>query len=138
MFSHARFNEIVAETVQEINKLSTLKGGEYAGDLDRLANFRRNADQAETTMEFIWRIYASKHWDAIMQYELDLRKGKERVRAEPIDGRVDDLIVYLILFKCMIEERNQIIGDPTETFNQGPKPGSVNYGPKIMMPRVED
>jgi len=108
MFSHERYRKLLDDTFQEIIKLSTLKGGEYSGDADRLANFRRNASAAQTTMEFIWRIYASKHWDAIMQYELDLRTGKSRTRLESISGRVDDMIVYLILFKAMISEREEL------------------------------
>jgi hypothetical protein len=105
-FSSERYKEILDSTFQEILRLSKLKGGEYAGDDDRLANFRRNAEAADTTMELIWRVYIAKHWDAIMQYEKDIRTGKDRQRAEPIAGRVDDMIVYLLLFKCMIEERS--------------------------------
>lgn len=104
-FSHARYSELVAETFDTITELGIKKGGEYAGDGDRLANFRRNATQAGTEMELIWRVYAAKHWDAIMQYERDLREGKTRERMESISGRADDLIVYLILFKAMVEER---------------------------------
>lgn len=105
-FSIAEYNEMVDETFAEIKKLGELKGGEYAGDVDRLANFRRNAEAAGTTMELIWRIYVAKHWDAIMQYEADLRSGKTRVRLESLEGRVDDIIVYMLLFKAMIRERN--------------------------------
>lgn len=104
-FPHKRYDEIVHETFLEVTKLGELKGGEYAGDQDRLANFRRNAESAETTMELIWRVYIVKHWDAVMQYEKDIRTGKSRVRLEGIEGRVDDIIVYLLLFKCMVEER---------------------------------
>lgn len=103
--SHQRFNKIIEETIASIRKLSVEKGGEYAGDNDRLANFRRNASEAGTTMELVWRIYAAKHWDAVMQYEKDLRTGKTRPRSEPITGRIDDLIVYLLLLKLMVEER---------------------------------
>lgn len=107
-FSHERYRRLLNETFQEILKLSELKGGEYSGDNDRLANFRRNALAAETTMELIWRIYAAKHWDAIMQYEKDLRTGKSRQRLESISGRVDDMIVYLMLFKAMLAEREEL------------------------------
>ena len=103
--SHSRFNALLESTFSEVRKLSRLKGGEYAGDVDRLANFRRNGAAAETTMELIWRVYASKHWDALMQYELDLRTNKTRDRLESISGRIDDLILYLLLFKLMFEER---------------------------------
>lgn len=115
-FSPERYAEIVHETFLTVERLSKLKGGEYAGDADRLANFRRNAEAAETTMELIWRIYAAKHWDAIMQYEKDIRQGRTRQRAESIEGRVDDMIVYLLLFKCMIEERSTA-ADPVMMMN---------------------
>ena len=107
-FSHERYRRLLDETFQEILKLSSLKGGEYSGDDDRLAHVRRNALAAETTMELVWRIYASKHWDAIMQYEKDLRTGRTRTRLESISGRVDDMIVYLILFKAMLAEREEL------------------------------
>lgn len=104
-FSHKRFDELVAQTVQEIQKLSELKGGEYAGDTDRLANFRRNGIAQDLPMETIWSVYAAKHWDAIQQYIKDERNGVKRSRLESIEGRVDDLIVYCILFKAMLEEK---------------------------------
>jgi hypothetical protein len=106
-FSPAEWNRLLQESMTTIRELAASKGGEYSGDIDRLANFRRNAKESETTMEFVWRIYASKHWDALMQYEKDLRTGRDRPRSEPIDGRVDDLIVYLLLFKAMVQERKE-------------------------------
>jgi hypothetical protein len=105
-FSHAEYAKIVEQTVEQIHSLSTHKGGEYAGDTDRLANFRRNAQNLGLTMEDIWSVYAGKQWDAIMQYVRDLREGKTRTRLESIEGRMDDLIVYLILAKAMYRERN--------------------------------
>lgn len=102
--SHQRFAEIVEETIEQINSLSKLKGGEYAGDTNRLANFKRNAQNLGVRPETIWAVYAGKHWDAISQYCKDQQAGKARVRGEPISGRLDDLIVYAILFKLMLEE----------------------------------
>lgn len=104
-YSHKRYEELCEETFAEIRKLSDLKGGEYAGDGDRLANFRRNGEDQGLPMETIWRIYAAKHWDAIGQYCKDTLTGKNRPRLESITGRADDLITYLILFKAMVEER---------------------------------
>lgn len=105
-YPHQRFNTLIENTVAEIRKLSELKGGEYAGDTDRLANFRRNGTALGLPMESIWAVYASKHWDALMQYIRDMQENKHRTRLEPIEGRVDDLIVYLILFKAMLDEKN--------------------------------
>lgn len=107
-YSHERYTELVEETVANIKKLSALKGGEYAGDVDRLMNFRRNAIALSLPMESIWAVYCAKHWDAVMQYVQDINSGKDRIRLEPISGRLDDIIVYCILFKAMIEERESL------------------------------
>jgi len=103
-FTHEQFDKILQQTVEEIKNLALLKGGEYSGDIDRLANFRRNGENLGLDMRQIWGVYATKHWDAIMQYVKDLQSGKERRRLESLSGRADDLIVYLILFKCMLQE----------------------------------
>jgi len=104
-YSHMQFAELLDKTIHQIKELSKHKGGEYAGDNDRLANFRRNAKNLNLNMETIWAVYASKHWDAIIQYIADLNSGVDRTRLEPLPGRLDDLIVYCILFKAMLEER---------------------------------
>lgn len=109
-FSHERYAMLLEQTIEKIKSLGQLKGGEYAGDDDRLANFRRNAKKREVPMELIWAVYIDKHLDAINQYIDDIMKGKTRERLEPLEGRCDDAIVYLILFKCMIEERRIING----------------------------
>ena len=105
VFKHEDYDKIVQSTVESIRKLSLLKGGEYAGDVDRLANFRRNASSLGLEMEQVWAVYAAKHWDAVQQYVKDVGQGKTRERMESIQGRADDLIVYLILFKAMCTER---------------------------------
>jgi hypothetical protein len=104
--SHSDYSQIVHDTVLKITELAAVKGGEYAGDDDRLANFRRNGERLGLPMETVWGVYAAKHWDAVMQYVQDLNTGKTRPRSEPIEGRVDDLIVYLMLFKGILSERS--------------------------------
>ena len=106
IYSHERYAELVEHTIENIKTLSALKGGEYAGDTDRLANFRRNGDNLGLCMEQVWAVYAAKHWDAIMQYVKDTAAGKARQRMEPIAGRLDDLIVYAVLMKAMIDDRD--------------------------------
>jgi hypothetical protein len=101
------YDKLAARTWETIIELGKKKGGEYAGDTDRLANFRRNGERLDLPMEVIWGVYAAKHWDAIMQYIADVRAGKTRQRMESLSGRCDDLIVYLILFKAMLAERGE-------------------------------
>lgn len=105
IFSQEQWSVLLSSSTERIKSLAALKGGEYAGDLDRLANFRRNGESLGLPMETIWVVYAGKHWDALQQYVKDLQSGRERERVEPIDGRVDDLLVYLLLFKAMLLER---------------------------------
>lgn len=106
-FTHEEWEELLTETFATIRSLAKAKGGEYSGDSDRLANFRRNGTDLGVPMEVIWRIYAAKHWDALGQYVRDCASGTTRVRLEPLSGRVDDLIVYLLLFKAMLREKGQ-------------------------------
>jgi len=110
-YSHAKFDALVNKVVLEINKLAALKGGEYAGDSDRLANFRRNGIALGLPMETVWAVYCAKHWDAVMQYIQDLNTGKTRERLEGIDGRAMDIIVYMILFLAIEEERRTTAGN---------------------------
>lgn len=93
---------IIEKTIKHIRFLEQTKGGEYATDRDRLHNFRHNAEDCGVPMEIIWRVYAGKHWDAISSYIRDIVTGTKRPRSEPIEGRIDDLIVYLILLKAII------------------------------------
>lgn len=104
VFSQKKYDALVQETIEQVQQLSSMKGGEYAGDLDRLANFRRNAERLSVNMETVWGVYAVKHWDAIQQFITDRNNGKVRKRLESLAGRADDLIVYLILFKAILAE----------------------------------
>lgn len=97
--------KVMEQTFAEITKLGKLKGGEYSGDVDRLANFRRAAEKFNVPAELPLMIYAGKHWDALSQYTQDLVHEVDRERLEDIQGRIDDLILYMILFKCMRQER---------------------------------
>lgn len=117
-YSHSRYNKLLNNTMKNIIELSTHKGGEYAGDDDRLENFRRNAKTLGLQPEQVWAVYCAKHWDAIMQFVKDLNTGKERRRLEPLDGRVDDIIVYMLLFKAMLDERFNLYDAEEDEFEE--------------------
>lgn len=139
IFSHAEWLKLVDQTHDMVMKLSTLKGGEYAGDNDRLLNFRRNAEALGLANEQVWAVYAAKHWDAIMQYVKDIGTGKQRTRMESIEGRADDLIVYLMLFKAMVQERNsdnvQKPADSLELLNEQQKGGKLDARDCFPLPK---
>lgn len=133
IFPISRYEELVDETFEKVRELGVLKGGEYAGDTDRLANFRRNGEAWGMTMEQCWGVYAGKHWDAVAQYIRDSAVGKERVRLESLEGRVDDIITYCLLFKAMLEER-QIEEAQRQSYRDADQ---AKYGARIM-PHVDE
>ena len=107
-YSHKRYAYLLDFVGNEMAKLSRLKGGEYAGDDDRLANFRRNAAALGLPMESVWGVYCAKHWDAIMQYIKDENNGVKRERLEGLEGRAMDIIVYMTLFIAMLDEKHNL------------------------------
>lgn len=107
-FTVEAWKKVLTDAIEKINYLSATKGGEYAAEDDRLDNFRRNGERLGLPMEVVWGVYASKHWDALQTYIRDINRGRTRARSEPIEGRADDLIVYLLLFKAMLAERKEM------------------------------
>lgn len=107
LYGDRTWEEILYGTISRIKNLSASKGEEYKAvdSSDQLANFRAAARDVGVPMEVVWRIYAGKHWGSINTYVRDLIAGTPREYSEPMEGRVDDLIVYLILFKLMLAER---------------------------------
>lgn len=82
--------------------LNNKKGHDYAGDEDALANFKNHAAELGLTPEQIWGVYAGKHYDAIKTY---VREGA--VASEPIEGRIEDMILYLFLLYGLVVERRE-------------------------------
>lgn len=100
------FNELIfAPTIKQMEELARVKGGEYSGDADRLANFKRNAEALGLDPLQVWAVYAAKHWDSLMTFIKDIGAETSRPRSEPIEGRADDLMVYLLLFKGLLYDQ---------------------------------
>ena len=99
-----QFSREVEHAIEVVHRLLALKGGEYAGSEDRLANFKRGqARTGATTLQVLW-IYLSKHIDAVETFVKDEAKGVTRERSEPIDGRLHDIINYCLLALALIHE----------------------------------
>lgn len=122
--NQAEFTNLFNETVSELNRLLIIKGGEYAGSDDRLANFKRGAARVGIDpLQILW-IYASKHIDSIETFIRDTAAGTHRERSEPIAGRFDDLINYCILAKALVKEledaKQKVVftGNPDQPFRR--------------------
>ena len=100
----ADFDKVVEETIENIRQLLIVKGGEYAGSSDRLANFKRGAELTGATPLQVLFVYLSKHYDAVATFVRDDAAHTLRPRSEPIDGRLDDIINYCMLAKALIRD----------------------------------
>jgi hypothetical protein len=87
--------------------LTKSKGEEYSSSDDQLGNFRRLAEQTGLTMPQIWLVLFTKHIDAIRTFIKDEAAGVQRERSEPIEGRIDDAILYLYLLRGIVGEEKQ-------------------------------
>lgn len=92
--------DVLDPTFDEIIKLNNTKGHDYAGNEDALANFKSASERLGITAEQVWAVYADKHWSAIMTY---CKEGD--VKSEPIEGRINDAILYLLLLKGLHQEK---------------------------------
>lgn len=106
--SPSDFSRILATTSEQLLALATVKGGEYAPGADRLANFKEAGARLGLLPEQVLLVYLDKHYAAVGNFIRDLTTHTSRVRSEPIEGRVDDLLVYLVLFKGLLAERRQM------------------------------
>jgi len=99
------FNQLIAKTFESIQELSDRKGHEYSGEDDALSNFKRNATAIKLLPEQVWHVYFAKHYDSICTYIAELNQPTQRVLTEPIEGRIDDAITYLLLLKGLVKDR---------------------------------
>ena len=103
-----RFQDLLNDTFSDMRELTATKGREYAGSDDQLANFKRLGKALRMAPEAILFVYLTKHLDSITTY---VRELQEDQLSEPIDGRIDDAILYLILLKGLTHERRYAKGE---------------------------
>lgn len=94
----ATFKRIVSDTFETIARLSETKGKEYARSNDQLANFKRLSGIGLTTYQ-VWAVLYGKHQDAIFHFV-----QTHSTLSEPIENRIDDAILYLLLLKALVVE----------------------------------
>lgn len=114
-------NRLINDTFERLTRLRRTKGVEYSGNEDALSNFKRGAADTGCTAEQVLWIYVAKHLDSIKTYIRDgaiFAKGPHvsystrSELSEPIEGRIDDVINYMLLLQGLIHESKQATGQP--------------------------
>ncbi len=75
---------------------------EGKGDRDRIAHFRAAAKDLELPMLKIWQVFVRKHWSTIQKFA-----NGGTLESEPIDGRINDIINYMVLFAAIVEDEKE-------------------------------
>lgn len=92
----------IDDMLRKCVKTMATKGAEYTvGSVDRLANFRGVGEDCGIPMEKAWYVFANKHIRAVAAY---VKNGCRVQSNEPIEGRIMDVIVYMLLFHKMSKE----------------------------------
>lgn len=128
------FAKSIDELYERLKSLTASKGEEYKRREDnQFANFERGAQALGLTREQVLMVYLSKHLDSIVTYVKDRAAGQEKQYAEPISGRIDDAILYLLLLRGMTIEndgqRCPVEEESTRAQNYGGGPLELTPGP---------
>ena len=91
--------QVIEDTFKEVINLRKTKGEDYTkGTGNAWWNFETVAAQKKDMKpEDVWFVYFFKHYSSLLSYLEGIYKN-----SEPIEGRIDDMIVYLLLLKSKI------------------------------------
>lgn len=104
----SEFSALCDETFNVLRALHAVKSGEYAADTDKLANFREASRRLGITPEQVLLVYLDKHYSAIANFIRDRSANRTRPRSEPIEGRIHDAMVYLLLLKALLADAHSV------------------------------
>lgn len=113
----AEFDTFWFKRLREIKKLEETKRGEYNDGRHRFDQFQKEAEEAGIDPKVVWKIYFSKHYRSLMMYIRDCQQSTIRPLSEPIDGRINDMIVYLMIVAGMLQEEKEKIRAQLDQFD---------------------
>ena len=97
------FKVMVEATFDRIRGLQDAGMKEYAQGHDVFANFKEQATEAGIRPEQNWHVLAGKHWRGVCSW---IRGHKSQ--REHVIGRIDDMILYLLLLRGMVIEQEDL------------------------------
>lgn len=98
----------------ECQKLRDAGQKEYAHEIENaLRNFEQTGKDLGLPREKVLWIFAKKHLDGTLAWINGHRSQRESVR-----GRINDVIVYLVLLRCMVEDDERILASVDDRHGQ--------------------
>ena len=118
-----QFDEIFDKTIGHLKFLKDAKAKDYASQQDRLHNFKMAAQLQGTSPLAALKGMMSKQEVCI----LDMIYNVDSYDPEFIDRNIDDVMMYLVLLKALILERNELIEKRKAAVN-----GATNQAPEAF------
>lgn len=104
------FDRVTTNLVDSCLDILKIGASEYAGDEDRLKNFKGVADKLHISPEEVCMVYMLKHIDGISTYITN-----RKIQRDSIYGRITDAINYLILLNAILLESSSIPSGNSKT-----------------------
>lgn len=102
--THERKTEVFKELFDSCIELQIGKAKDYASDSDALSNFKsQDAEALGLTSFQKWGVYFGKQAMSIMN-AIGKNPNMPSTTSEPIEERIHDAIIYLVLLKCLLED----------------------------------
>lgn len=104
---HERKNEVFKELFDSCLNLQYGKAKDYATDSDALSNFKsQDAEALGLTPFQKWGVYFGKQAMSILG-AIGKNPTYPSTTSEPIEERIQDAIIYLVLLKCLLEDSKE-------------------------------
>lgn len=95
----SELQDLMAKVFDEVRHINNTKGVEYATDRDALQNFKDGLEFGITPYQNLM-VALNKHYRSIQAF---VKNGAVSSN-EPIEGRINDLILYSILLRALVQE----------------------------------
>lgn len=133
--THERKNEIFKELFDSCLELQYSKAKDYASNSDALSNFKsQDAEALGLTPYQKWGVYFGKQAMSILG-AIGKNPSFPSTTSEPIEERINDAIIYLVLFKCLLEDMNST---SENTDGVSIKPKTINDYKKVVIEKKDD
>ena len=97
--THEKFDKLFEARVEKLREIGRTKGHKYAGDADRLANFKEEGKELDLPPEKVLHVFLNKHLRAIGHY----CSTGQNLGEELVENHITDALMYLFLLEGLVK-----------------------------------